>query len=27
VQMFSRVGHSAPVNPAPRRPLDSLLRA
>jgi hypothetical protein len=27
VQMFSRVGHSAPVDPAPRRPLDSLLRA
>jgi hypothetical protein len=26
VQMFSRVGHSAPVDPAPRRPLDSLLR-
>lgn len=27
VQMFSRVGHSTPVEPAPRRPLDSLLRA
>jgi nitroreductase len=27
VQMFSRVGYSAPVQPAPRRPLDSLLRS
>jgi hypothetical protein len=27
VQMFSRIGHSAPVDPAPRRPLDSMLRA
>ncbi len=27
VQMFSRIGHSAPVEPSPRRPLDSLLRA
>ena len=26
VQMFSRIGHSAPVEPSPRRPLDSLLR-
>jgi len=27
VQMFSRIGHSAAVEPAPRRPLDSLIRA
>lgn len=27
VQMFSRIGHSAPVAPAPRRPLESLLQA
>jgi hypothetical protein len=26
VQMFSRIGHSAPVEPSPRRPLESLLR-
>lgn len=26
VQMFSRIGHCAPVAPAPRRPLESLLR-
>lgn len=27
VQMISRIGHCAPVAPAPRRPLESLLRA
>jgi nitroreductase len=27
VQMFSRIGHSAPVEPSPRRPLESLLRS
>jgi hypothetical protein len=27
VQMFSRIGHCAPVEPSPRRPLDSLLRS
>lgn len=26
VQMFSRIGHSAPADPSPRRPLESLLR-